>query len=481
MPGRGIKVERVLSDLSLDQIRQFHAEQQTAYEALQQRGLKLDLTRGKPSAEQLDLSNELLELPGPGNYRDAAGTDLRNYGGLTGLPELRRIFAELLNLKPEQVIAANNSSLAVMHDSLVFAMLHGPVGSDRPWKDWGDEPVKFLCPTPGYDRHFALTVELGIELIPVGIGPDGPDLDTISRLIADDPSVKGIWTVPTYANPTGSVYTEEVVRQLVSMPAAAADFRILWDNAYALHHLSDDEITPIDVLGLAAEAGHPDRVFCYASTSKITFAGGGVAFFAASPANLAWYEAHLSKRTIGPDKINQLRHVMFFGDADGVRAHMRKHRSLIADKFATVAEILDRRLTEHQVAGWTDPQGGYFISLDVVDQTATRVVALCKEAGIAMTPAGAAFPYGQDPRDRNIRIAPTFPPADQVALAIEGLATCVLLAAGEKRLKELETALVASGDEGDTVRHPVNSEGLIGEDIDPTGAGVVEGSGSTQV
>ena len=476
----------MLSDLSLDQIRQLHSEQQSAYDALQARGLKLDLTRGKPSAEQLDLSNGLLSLPGPGNFSDAAGTDLRNYGGLSGLPELRQIFAELLNLDADQVIAANNSSLAVMHDSLVFAMLHGPVGSDRPWKD---QPVKFLCPTPGYDRHFALSLELGIELIPVGIGPDGPDLDTISRLISEDPSVKGIWTVPTYANPTGSVYTEDVVRQLVSMPAAAPDFRILWDNAYALHHLTDDENPPVDVLGLAAAAGHPDRVFCYASTSKITFAGGGVAFFAASPANLAWYQAHLGKRTIGPDKINQLRHVMFFGDAEGVRSHMRKHRSLIEDKFSTVAEILGRRLGEHGVAGWTDPQGGYFISLDVVDQTATRVVALCKDAGIAMTPAGAAFPYGQDPRDRNIRIAPTFPPADQVSLAIEGLCTCVLLAASEKRLEELETALDVSGADGETVQHPVNSEGLVGDDVDddigadttPAGSAGVEGSGSTRV
>ncbi len=464
MPGvsrfRRTRVNGVLSDLSLDQLRQLQADQQASYQDLQARGLKLDLTRGKPSAEQLDLSNELLELPGPGRYRDAAGTDLRNYGGLQGLTELRQIFADLLNLDVDALIAANNSSLAVMHDSLVFAMLHGVPGGEAAWKD---QPVKFLCPTPGYDRHFALSIELGIELIPVAIGAHGPDLETISRLVADDPSIKGLWTVPTYANPTGSVYTEDVVRQLVSMPTAAPDFRILWDNAYALHHLSEDEIVPLDVLSLAAEAGNPDRMFCYASTSKITFAGGGVAFFASSPANLAWYLAHLGKRTIGPDKINQLRHALYFKDAAGVRSLMRRHRELIGDKFATVAEILERRLGDYQVATWTAPQGGYFISLDVVDQTATRVVELCKDAGVAMTPAGAAFPYGEDPRDRNIRIAPTFPPAEQVGLAIEALATCVLLAACEQRLDELETGL----EQNDPVVHPVNSEGLVSEDIDP--------------
>ncbi len=460
----GTRVEVVFSDLSLDQIRTLHDEQLGAYAELKSRGLKLDLTRGKPSAEQLDLSNALLELPGAGNYRDAAGTDLRNYGGLTGLPELRRIFAELLNLDADTLIAADNSSLALMHDSLAFAVLHGPVGAEKPW---GEQPVKILCPTPGYDRHFALSLDLGMELVPVPIGPDGPDLDTISALVAEDPSVKGIWCVPTYANPTGSVYSEEVVRGLVSMPTAAPDFRILWDNAYALHHLTEAEVVPFDVLSLAAEAGHPDRVFCYASTSKITFAGAGVAFFAASPANLAWYQAHLGKRTIGPDKLNQLRHVLFFSDAEGVRSHMRKHRELISAKFATVAEILQSRLGDFGVAGWTDPQGGYFISLDVLDRTATRVVELCGEAGIAMTPAGAAFPYGEDPRDRNIRIAPTFPPIQQVSQAIDGLATCVLLAGCEQRLDELEAALAA----GDPVQHPVNSEGLAGEDVDPDPSG----------
>ncbi|MBA8793049.1 DNA-binding transcriptional MocR family regulator [Friedmanniella endophytica] len=421
----------MLSELSRDQLTELHGSLRAGYDELRGRGLSLDLTRGKPSAQQLDLSNGLLELPGPGVYRDAAGTDLRNYGGLTGLPELRAIFGELLNLDPGLLVAANNSSLAVMHDSLVFSLLHGPVGAERPWKD---QPVTFLCPTPGYDRHFALTDSLGIRMVPVGIGPDGPDVDEIARLVADDPSVKGLWAVPTYANPTGAVYTPEVVRALVSMPTAAPDFRILWDNAYALHHLTDREITPVDVLGLAAEAGHPDRVFGYASTSKITFAGGGVAFFAASKANLDWYLAHLGKRTIGPDKINQLRHVLFFGDAEGVRSLMRRHRGLIAEKFAVVDRVLSERLGEHGVAHWTEPEGGYFISLDVADHTATRVVALCKEAGIAMTPAGSAFPYGRDPRDRNIRIAPTFPPLDQVAAAIDGLATCVLLAAVEARL-----------------------------------------------
>ena len=458
-----------LTDLSRSELLTLEAELETAYADLQHHGLKLDLTRGKPSAEQLELSNELLELPGPGNYRDAAGTDLRNYGGLQGLPELRRIFAELLNLDAEQLMAANNSSLALMHDTLVFALLHGTCDSERPWRDG---PVKFLCPTPGYDRHFALCVDLGIELIPVDLNADGPDLDAIRSLAADDPAVKGIWIVPTYANPTGAVYSEESVRELLAMPTAAPDFRIFWDNAYAVHHLSDDELVPLDVLSLAAEAGQANRPFCFASTSKISFAGGGVAFFAGSADNLAWYTAHLSKRTIGPDKINQLRHALYFGDADGVRSLMRRHRALISDKFAAVAEILTRRLGQHQVATWTEPLGGYFISLDVADHTAARVVSLCQEAGIAMTPAGAAFPYGRDPRDRNIRIAPTFPPADDVAVAIDGLATCVLLAAVERLLAEPQPTDGAVG--------PTNSEGVQGEDVDPVDGALRQTAGSTR-
>ena len=422
-----------LSALSTEQLTALHAEQTTAYDDLVARGLKLDLTRGKPASAQLDLSNALLTLPGEGVYRDAAGTDCRNYGGGQGIPEIREIFAELLNVPVAQLVAGDNASLGIMHDSLVFSLLRGTVDSSGPWV--GQSPT-FICPVPGYDRHFALCEHYGIDMVSVPLYADGPDLDQIRDQVANDPSVKGIWVVPTYANPTGAVYTEDVTRALVGMPAAAPDFRIYWDNAYAVHHLTDEETPALDVLGMAAEAGNPNRVLLFASTSKITFAGAGVSFLASSPANVDWYLKNLIKRTIGPDKVNQLRHARYLGSADGVRQLMRRHRSLIEPKFAQVTTILDERLGRYDVASWTHPLGGYFINLDVPDGTAQRVVQLAKEAGIAMTGAGAAFPYGHDPRDRAIRIAPTFPSLDEVATAIEGLATCVLLAATEQQLAQ---------------------------------------------
>jgi DNA-binding transcriptional MocR family regulator len=419
-----------LADLSHEELLALHAEQTSAYEALVAKGLKLDLTRGKPSAAQLDLSNELLTLPGDGRYVDASGVDCRNYGGTQGLLELREIFAPLLGIPVAQLVAGDNASLSIMHDTLVFSLLLGTTDGPR----WVDGPVKFLTPVPGYDRHFALCETYGIEMVPVELGPDGPDLDEVRRLAGADPSIKGMWVVPTYANPDGAVYSEAVTKALVEMPTAAPDFRIFWDNAYAVHHLTDDERPPVDVLGLAAAAGHPDRVVVFASSSKITFAGAGVSFFGSSPANVAWYLDHLGKRTIGPDKLNHLRHALFLRDADGVRELMRAHRAILRPKFDQVEEILAKRLGELDLATWTDPEGGYFISLDVPDGTASRVVALAKGAGISMTGAGAAFPYGRDPRDRNIRIAPTKPTPADVAAAIDGLATCVLLAAAEQRL-----------------------------------------------
>ena len=418
-----------LSDLSPDALATLHGEQTTAYAALADRGLKLDLTRGKPAPAQLDLSNALLSLPGAGEYKAADGTDCRNYGGGQGLPEIREIFAELLNVPVAQLVAGDNASLGVMHDTLVFSLLKGTVDSAEPWVK---EPITFLCPVPGYDRHFALCEQYGISMEPVALGADGPDLDAIRERVADDPSVKGIWVVPTYANPTGAVYTEEVTRELVSMPAAAPDFRIFWDNAYAVHHLTDAERPALDVLGLAAEAGNPNRVFVFASTSKITFAGAGVSFFAGSPANVSWYLEHLGKRTIGPDKVNHLRHARYLGSADGVRELMRKHRAIIEPKFEQVETILESRLGDHGVATWTRPEGGYFISLDVMDGTASRVIELARDGGVALTPAGSAFPRHRDPDDRNIRIAPTFPPLGQVTEAMEAVATCVLLAAVER-------------------------------------------------
>jgi DNA-binding transcriptional MocR family regulator len=409
-----------------------HERQSANYERLKTEKLTLDLTRGKPSPEQLDLSAELLTLPGADDYRDASGTDCRNYGGLKGLPELRAIFAELLAIPADNLLAGNNASLEIMHDLISWSLLHGTVDSPRPWSQ---EPVvKFLCPAPGYDRHFAITERYGIEMIPVRLNDDGPDTRAIAELVANDPQIKGMWTVPTYSNPTGAVYSEGIARALVSMPTAAPDFRIFWDNAYAVHPVLGEVAPAIDILGLAAEAGNPNRVFALASTSKITFAGSGVSFFGSSTANLDWYVKLLGIKTIGPDKINQLRHLRFFGDADGVRAHMAKHRDILAPKFALVRKILEDRLGSSKVASWTEPKGGYFISLDVVDGTAKRVIALAKDAGIALTGAGSAFPYKNDPDDKNIRLAPSFPSLDELAKAMDGVATCVLLAATEKTL-----------------------------------------------
>ncbi|MBF6173380.1 aminotransferase class I/II-fold pyridoxal phosphate-dependent enzyme [Nocardia blacklockiae] len=408
-----------------------HETQTANYAKLETEKLTLDITRGKPSPEQLDLSAELLTLPGPGDFRDGSGTDCRNYGGLHGLPELRAIFGELLGIPVDNLLAGNNASLELMHDVIVYAMLHGTVDSAR---RWADEPIKFVCPAPGYDRHFAITESLGIEMIPVAMHHDGPDVRAIAELVAADPQIKGLWAVPNYSNPTGVTFSEDVVRELVSMPAAAPDFRLFWDNAYAVHPLTDTAAPVLDVLGMAAAAGNPNRPFVFASTSKITFAGSGVSFIGGSTANLDWYLKHLSKKSIGPDKINQLRHLRFFGDAEGVRTHMQKHRAVLEPKFKLVLRILEERLGASKVASWTEPKGGYFVSLDVLEGTAARVVKLAKEAGIALTPAGSAFPYGKDPEDKNIRIAPSFPSLADLEAAMNGLATCVLLAATEKYL-----------------------------------------------
>lgn len=421
--------------LGRDELQAQHELQRRNYAELQAKKLVLDLTRGKPSPAQLDLSNALLTLPGE-DFRDGDGTDTRNYGGLHGLPELRSIFGELLGIPVPNLIAGNNASLEMMHDVVVFSLLHGGVDSPRPWiEDQRDGTgIKFLCPSPGYDRHFAITESYGIEMVPVPMHEDGPDVDLIEELVGADPTIKGMWCVPMYANPTGATYSWEKVRRLVQMRTAAADFRLFWDNAYAVHTLTHDFDRQVDVLGLAAAAGNQNRPLVFASTSKITFAGAGVSFFGGSLGNIAWYLQHAGKKTIGPDKVNQLRHLRFFKDADGVRLQMQRHRELLAPKFALVAEILADRLGESKIASWTDPKGGYFVSLDVWPGTAKRTVALAKDAGIAVTEAGASFPYRKDPDDKNIRIAPTFPSLPDLREAIDGLATCALLAATESLL-----------------------------------------------
>ena len=421
--------------LGRDDLQAQHEQQRRNYADLQAKKLSLDLTRGKPSPAQLDLSNALLELPGSGkdSYRADDGTDTRNYGGLHGLPELRAIFGELLGIPVPNLIAGNNASLELMHDVVVFGLLHGAVDSPRPWIE---EPVvKFLCPAPGYDRHFAITESFGIEMVTVPMREDGPDVDLVEELVAADPAIKGMWCVPVYSNPTGVTYSWENVRRLVQMRTAASDFRLFWDNAYPVHTLTHDFVRQVDVLGLAAKAGHPNRPYVFSSTSKITFAGSGVSFFGGSLGNIAWYLQHAGKKTIGPDKVNQLRHLRFLGDADGVRLHMQRHQAILAPKFALVAEILEDRLADSKIASWTDPKGGYFVSLDVWPGTARRTVALAKDAGIALTEAGAAFPYRKDPEDKNIRIAPSFPGLSDVREAIDGLSTCALLAATESLLE----------------------------------------------
>jgi DNA-binding transcriptional MocR family regulator len=417
-----------LADRSPDEIAAFHRDQRAAYDALLERGLKLDLTRGKPSTAQLDLSDALLSLPR--EVVDAAGVDTRNYGGLEGILEIRAMFADLLGVETDQVVAGGNSSLVMMREVLTDLWLKGGVDSERPWG--AEEKVTFICPVPGYDRHFTLLDWFGIETVTVPMNDDGPDADAVAELAAKDPSIKGMWVVPTYANPTGSVASQEVAARLASMPTAAPDFKIFWDNAYALHHLTEDEAKSADILSLAAVAGNPHRPIMFASTSKITYAGAGVGFLAGSVETVRWYITHLGKGAIGPDKLNQLRHSQFFGSAQGVRDHMARHRAIIAPKFAAVDEVLSTRLGGLGVATWTRPTGGYFVSLDVLDGTAARVVELAKEAGVALTPAGASFPGGKDPRDRNIRLAPTFPGLPEVSEAMDAVATCVLLAASER-------------------------------------------------
>ena len=415
--------------LSQEQLQSLHAEQSETYERLKSARLSLDLTRGKPSPEQLDLSVDLLTLPG--EYRAADGTDVRNYGGLHGLVDIREIFAELLHVPIGQLLAADNASLALMHDTIVFSLLLGTPDSAQPWSR--DEKVTFICPVPGYDRHFALLEQYGIEMVNVDMLPDGPDMAAVRELVKD-PTVKGIWIVPTYSNPTGAIVSEAVAAELAAMDTAAPDFRIFWDNAYALHHLTEERTKSADILGLCSASGYPNRPLLFASTSKITFAGAGVSFLAGSKDNIDWYLTYVAKRTIGPDKVNHLRHARFLGDPNGVVELMDRHRAILAPKFDAVLDVLRTRLGDHDVATWTEPTGGYFVSLDVVDGTASRVVQLAKEAGVALTPAGASFPYGKDPNDRNIRLAPSFPSIDDVRAAMECVATCVLLAAAEKAL-----------------------------------------------
>lgn len=419
------------TDLSTDTLTARRNTARGDYAALIERGLSLDLTRGKPSPRQLDLSTELLRLPGD-LHTSADGVDCRNYGGLHGLIDLRVIFSELFQVPVDQLLAAGNSSLEVMHNCIVQALLSTLPGAKGRWVD--EERIVFLCPVPGYDRHFALSERFGIEMIPVPMTAEGPDMAEVERLVAKDAAIKGIWCVPKYSNPDGVCYSDDVVRRLASMTTAAPDFRIFWDNAYAVHHLTDEEIEIADLLALCGEHGNPDRAFIFGSTSKITFAGSGVAFFGASPDNVAWLLAGSGRRSIGPDKINQLRHALFLEDTEGVRGLMRRHRELLRPKFDAVDRILREQLGDTGLAAWSTPRGGYFVCLDVLDGCAAEVVELAGKAGIALTPAGSTHPYGDDPRDRTIRIAPSYLSIEELESAVDGLATCVRLVGYEKLL-----------------------------------------------
>ena len=417
-----------LKDLPHDQFTELAERTRQQYEELKARDLNLDLTRGKPSSEQLDFSNALLSLPGEGDYKDKTGADVRNYGNLQGIADIRELWAEALGIDPSNLIAGDSSSLNIMFDLISFAYIWGTNDSPRPWKD--EETVKWLCPVPGYDRHFAITERFGFEMLRVPMTPDGPDMDVVEELVKD-PQVKGMWTVPVFGNPTGITFAPEVAEKLAAMEAAAPDFRIVWDNAYAMHTLSEDQVENPNVLALAEQHGNPNRFWYMSSTSKITHAGSGVAFFASSQANLEWYTSHASIRGIGPNKENQLAHARLLGDAQGLHALMQQHAKSLAPKFEAVSGILHDRLGEYGVAEWTEPKGGYFISLDVTDGSATRVWELAKEAGITLTKAGASFPHGVDETDTNIRLAPSLPPLDEVRTAMDGVATCVLLACVE--------------------------------------------------
>lgn len=393
--------------------------------------LKLDMSRGKPAAAQLDMSNKMLDTLRPdSSFNSADGFDVRNYGVLDGLSEAKRLMADIMSVRPEQVIVGGNSSLNMMFDFLAQAMIKGLGG--RPWLLQGE--VKFLCPSPGYDRHFGVCEYLGIKMIPVAMLPDGPDMDEVERLIAD-PTVKGMWCVPKYSNPQGYTYSDEVVRRLAAMKPAADDFRIMWDNAYCIHTVGDTDDKLLNILDECAAAGHPDMPVMFASTSKITFPGAGIAALAASEFNLKLIRERMTKQTIGHDKTAQLRHAAMFPDRKTLAAHMKAQSDMLAPKFKAVIDTLQGSLDGLEVASWTEPHGGYFISVDTLPECASRTVELCKQAGVVLTGAGATYPYGKDPLDSNIRIAPSYPTVEELKLAMQLFVTAVKLASLEMLTK----------------------------------------------
>lgn len=424
----------MLNDMSRDALIARERTLADRFASLKDTSLALDLTRGKPSPEQLALSDPIDNMVA-GDFRADDGTDARNYGGLTGLPEARQLGAELLGVRADNVIAGGNSSLTLMYQYLLHAWLHGPLGPQTAWRHESGS-LKFLCVVPGYERHFTIAESLGFELINVGLTADGPDMDRVESLVADDPRIKGIWCVPKHSNPTGHTYSDDVVERFAQLAKRAGpNFRIMWDNAYAVHDLDDNPPVLANVMERCRAAGTADSVILFTSTSKVTRAGSGVSFLAASAANLAPFVTSLGVQTIGPDKLNQLRHVRFLKDAGGIRTLMRRHATIVRPKFERVIQHLADGLTPDGIGSWTTPRGGYFLSFEAPTGLATTIVRLVAEAGVKLTPAGATFPYGRDPHDTNIRLAPTYPTLDEIDQAMPVFIAAVALATVRQRLK----------------------------------------------
>ncbi len=420
---------------SKEELLKLKEELDARYQEAKAKGLHLDMSRGKPSAEQLDLSMGMMDVLHSGvDLKDSEGVDCRNYGVLDGVKEAKQLLGEMSEVSPDNMIIYGNSSLNVMYDTVARAMTHGIMGH-TPWCRL--DKVKFLCPVPGYDRHFAITEYFGIEMIPVPMTPQGPDMDMVEELVSSDPAVKGIWCVPKYSNPQGITYSDETVHRFARLKPAAEDFRIFWDNAYSVHHLyDDDQDFLLEILDECEKAGNPDLVYKFCSTSKISFPGSGVACIATSFNNLKDIKKQLTIQTIGHDKVNQLRHVRFFKNIDGIHAHMRKHAAIMRPKFEAVLDTLEQGLGGLGIGSWIRPKGGYFISFDSLEGCAKAIVAKCREAGVILTGAGATYPYGKDPRDSNIRLAPSFPTREELQMAADLFVLCVKLVSVEKLLEE---------------------------------------------
>lgn len=411
------------------------AELDRQFADAKKKGLQLDMSRGKPEPAQLDMGMEILDaLTSGSDMKSMEGVDTRNYGLLTGITEAKHLMADVMDVPAENVIVFGNSSLSIMYDMISRSVTHGVMGS-TPWCKL--DKVKFLCPAPGYDRHFAITQHFGIEMILIPMTPTGPDMDLVEKYVSEDDAVKGIWCVPKYSNPQGITYSDETVKRFAALRPAAKDFRIYWDNAYAVHHLYEEkQDTLLEIMGECEKAGNPDMVYEFCSTSKISFSGAGIAAMATSPANLEDVKKTLTLRTIGYDKVNQLRHARYFKNLEGLRNHMKKHAAIIRPKFEAVLSVLEKELGGLEIGEWTKPLGGYFISFEAMDGCAKEIVAKCKELGVVLTGAGATFPYGKDPKDSNIRIAPTYPTAEEMAEATDVFVLCVKLVSVEKLLQD---------------------------------------------